>query len=390
MNSNEVTGWAFGRVSLWGRVAEHETGWRAEQAYPYELTVYGPSEVARTIRNLYGVDVETRPADELPQAPEEEEKEKPAAPDIAAISARVDRLLAILSPRKATPVPPAPRERLWDVIHRDELGKQRKHKDQLQFIEWELGKSVRENDSPVTTRTLAADIMRRAGANGEHECNSSEVGTLGSFLYTLAMAGAVLRLQRGPGARLWTHCLTPPEGFREDDPRLAHLERDMAMLFALGRAGGGECPVLAKAIVAELSAELGEPQRSQNWSGSFVRLDQRGWVTCEARSYRLSAAGAAIVRLGRLPTPWRGYEDESLMYDEVLRELEAAVAAAGDAVTVDEFRRRFKNGQWGAPSGHQVAQRLLQLERRGLVEKERRTNAVLLHWRPLAVPEIAA
>ena len=32
--------WALGRVNLWGDVVEHDDGWRAQFAYPFELDVY--------------------------------------------------------------------------------------------------------------------------------------------------------------------------------------------------------------------------------------------------------------------------------------------------------------------------------------------------------------
>lgn len=52
-------GWAWGSVSLWGRVIEHEQGWRAQYAYPYALSVESPDDaVATAIRREYLVDVE--------------------------------------------------------------------------------------------------------------------------------------------------------------------------------------------------------------------------------------------------------------------------------------------------------------------------------------------
>jgi hypothetical protein len=58
---------------LWGRVVEHELGWRAQYAYPYALTVHGPPEVARAIRALYAVEVEE--AEPIEPTPKEESKE---------------------------------------------------------------------------------------------------------------------------------------------------------------------------------------------------------------------------------------------------------------------------------------------------------------------------
>ena len=51
-------GVAFGRVSLWGRVVEHGSGWRAQYGYPYELLIVGAEPAAaRELRSAYAVDV---------------------------------------------------------------------------------------------------------------------------------------------------------------------------------------------------------------------------------------------------------------------------------------------------------------------------------------------
>lgn len=68
----------WGRVSIWGSMIEHEYGWRAEFAYPYEVFVpselpvpkhagpwarldrrleHDPDRYAEMIRNRYAVDV---------------------------------------------------------------------------------------------------------------------------------------------------------------------------------------------------------------------------------------------------------------------------------------------------------------------------------------------
>lgn len=49
---------AIGRVSLWGRVVENVDGWRAEFAYPYDLTLVGGDEATvQALRRSYLVDV---------------------------------------------------------------------------------------------------------------------------------------------------------------------------------------------------------------------------------------------------------------------------------------------------------------------------------------------
>jgi hypothetical protein len=53
--------WAFGRVSLWGRVIEHELGWRAQYAYPYEITVFTNGKAATALAREYAIDVVREP-----------------------------------------------------------------------------------------------------------------------------------------------------------------------------------------------------------------------------------------------------------------------------------------------------------------------------------------
>jgi hypothetical protein len=49
---------ALGRVALWGRIIEHENGWRGQFAYPLDVVVFnGTEEMARDIGDAYAVDV---------------------------------------------------------------------------------------------------------------------------------------------------------------------------------------------------------------------------------------------------------------------------------------------------------------------------------------------
>lgn len=60
----EPLGWACGQVSLWGRVIEHEHGWRAQYAYPYAITVESiDGDVAAALRAEYVVDVDWNSGD---------------------------------------------------------------------------------------------------------------------------------------------------------------------------------------------------------------------------------------------------------------------------------------------------------------------------------------
>jgi len=50
--------YAMGQVKLWGHVIVHDSGYRAQYAYPYELTLFGGDErVAQSLRSRYAVDV---------------------------------------------------------------------------------------------------------------------------------------------------------------------------------------------------------------------------------------------------------------------------------------------------------------------------------------------
>lgn len=64
-NSGPGTIWAFGRVSLWGRLIEHELGWRAQYAYPYEVAVFTGGKAATQIGREYVIDVEQQPLSAL-------------------------------------------------------------------------------------------------------------------------------------------------------------------------------------------------------------------------------------------------------------------------------------------------------------------------------------
>jgi hypothetical protein len=46
----------IGRTALWGRVIEHEHGYRAEYAYPQVLYVVGPAPAAHRLERLYRVE----------------------------------------------------------------------------------------------------------------------------------------------------------------------------------------------------------------------------------------------------------------------------------------------------------------------------------------------
>jgi hypothetical protein len=53
---------AYGRVALWGRVVEHERGWRGQYARPLELHLCGAADdIAWELVEAYGLPVELAP-----------------------------------------------------------------------------------------------------------------------------------------------------------------------------------------------------------------------------------------------------------------------------------------------------------------------------------------
>lgn len=54
---------AIGRVALWGVIREHARGWRAQYAYPLDIFILRPLDIAHHMRDLkaYGVPVYSYP-----------------------------------------------------------------------------------------------------------------------------------------------------------------------------------------------------------------------------------------------------------------------------------------------------------------------------------------
>jgi hypothetical protein len=264
-NGDGVLGWAFGRVSLWGRIVEHEVGWRAQYAYPYELTVYGTEELAQAVRQVYMVDVDTLPPHELPQ---EEEEQSTAPPTLSSHYSR-------------------------DPFSYTRDGRWRSDGEQRYLVTEVLRAGV-----ALRARDLIEAIF--AGLDAEDEPDIGDVTSLGHLLYKMALAGEVRRVRRaGGGSRVyWSHperVLTDAHGFVESDPRQEHLDKDLVFVEALCEAGRGETATV-KDVMAVLSEAAGEEQKSQCWSGTIARCQWRGWMEPgeSRRSYKPTRLGGAV------------------------------------------------------------------------------------------------
>jgi hypothetical protein len=383
-NKEGVLGWAFGQVSLWGRIVECEHGWRSEQAYPYAIEVHAEPHVAALVRRLYGVDVEEHP----PFPPIEPAEEKPDARTearqlLGQLQTELTQVKANLAEiNAATPLrvraKPRPIESLRDVLNYDlETGKFRGEYDRLCFVERSFPCDWK-GPKPITSRGLARRIMQEAGKPA-YIPNASEVSELGVDLYRLAMRLEVHRL-RAPrtSVRYWSQFLC--DGFEEDDPTLEHLERDVPLVTAIVAAGDGEA-VAVKQAMAQLSAGI-RPERSQLWSQAFVRCSQRGWIAevrGKRQTWKPTWRGLTVARLGGPPLRLDAYDLSSL-----LAALRSAVAEEGGPVTVDALNWRF-DGTRHPPGGHSLAQKLMSLERRGQVRRRRQPNAKLVLWEPVTM-----
>lgn len=383
-------GWAFGRVSLWGRIVEHVDGWRAEYAYPYALTVFGDREIAAKLRGLYGVDIDELPVDQLPRFEDDDDDETSGgiAERLRKVKRQVEELQSALAPpAREVRVPRS----VSEAISRRPDGSYRRGEESHTFVESELRQvSLFDKGGPVAASHLAATIMLRLGIE-DYQPTSIDAGTLGAILYKLAMQRQARHLRGPGGVSCWASRYNDvPEEYVEQDPTLDYLERDVAMVVALKRAGGVDEEASAKLMVSELSASLGIKQESQRWSGSFVRCQLRGWMwSAGPRTYSLTAYGAAVARHGGELPLWPRSTDLNDV-DVVLTALRSAVDDQGDAVTFVELAHRFRCrhaicSSDPFPRGHQVAQRLMSLQRRGLVESERRHGSTLVHWRPSAI-----
>lgn len=83
---------AYGLVALWGRVEEHQDGWRAQYAYPVNLTIIADRDAKRslellqTIRTAYGVPARLGTEEELELLKVEQLATEPLPPQITALA----------------------------------------------------------------------------------------------------------------------------------------------------------------------------------------------------------------------------------------------------------------------------------------------------------------
>jgi hypothetical protein len=267
-----VAGWALGYVSLWGRVIEHEDGWRAQYAYPFAITVHAAPEVARTIRDAYRIEVDVAEPLLVP----EEDKESAAAftpARSAEIRSTLARMRAELTEMEdeldeTEPDPRAP-------SHRYAHGYGLTDDDLLYALNRTLGKQGR-------SAALAAEIAEEY-AEGDRSLPLSHcaVDATAIELKRASLAGLVVQYRRGGsyGTSLWgLPGGEPPAGYEQAVDK--HAEFDKATLAALRKATkkqGGE--VRIGAVLEELGYETYSKAEESQVAQSLVRLNWRKQAT---------------------------------------------------------------------------------------------------------------
>jgi hypothetical protein len=280
----EVAGWAFGRVSMWGQVIECERGWRAQYAYPWTIDVHATPEVAAAIRNLYLIDVNARD-------PVATDEPTPTTGDlrarVATLAAEAQELEEELTRAAAADVRT---RKAWKSEYRYV---QQHSLTNEQGVAGVTAALERTGFDFVSSKEVAFEL-----ADGEYDqpLSESAATATGIVLRRAAFAGDVIRLQRigrnGPyGSCHWT---LPG---REDNPDIAAEglkpvpdydweRRDRDVLNALQAAvkkAKGE-PVRINAVIAELE----EPEEKS--LVSFKSQVAQALIRCEYR-LRVTADG---------------------------------------------------------------------------------------------------
>jgi hypothetical protein len=265
-NRKALAGWAFGRVALWGRVVEHEHGWRAQFAYPFEVTVHAAQEVAEAIRDLYAVEINVAEPLE-PEAEEEDETDKR------------ERLRAGAA---------AIRQELDDIA--DRL-KQRARAEGPKY-RFMPHRATSEQTAAVLRRTLAktgrcAALSKEVAeelAEGDRSLPIAGGGAIEAvqYLKRASMAGLVVQLRTNgrSGICAWT---LPG---REDD-----LEPPFATMRPVADRHADFDGNVLEALRRAVSVAGGEDVRVT------PVLEQMGWVGAERTKSRECQVAQALIRL---------------------------------------------------------------------------------------------
>jgi hypothetical protein len=286
-DDESLVGWARGRASLWGRVIEHELGWRAQYAYPYDMIVHAEPEVAEAIRTAYLVDVkEAAPLPRVEPEEHEDEDDDELVAELRSVEGKLRDLETRLGELAGPQAAPSPRVR-----------NQWRHVDLYKYSPEALARVLQrtliKRQAPAALSRAVADEL--AGGDSSDLLHPSAVSETAIALKRASMAGLVVQLRAGGGQSGPCYWTTPG---REHKAEIAAKGlAPVADRFA--EADNDVLAALRKAVVAA--------------KGSGVRilavLDQLGWAGPERTKSREASVAQALVRLEqrRLARSERGY-----------------------------------------------------------------------------------
>jgi hypothetical protein len=191
----ELAGWACGQVSLWGRVVEHEKGWRAQFAYPYTIEVEAHSaSVAETIRDEYAIDVAWKGSATWAKAKDKQAgKNEAEAATLRAGLKEVRADLAAIASKLREPSTPAPSRSVTDDYRK--VPYDLKSDAYIAAVRRAVEKS---KHGAVTGRAVTDELAKGpAGARLWH----GDAISVGVRLANIRLGGRVEQLTRGGKAR---------------------------------------------------------------------------------------------------------------------------------------------------------------------------------------------
>jgi hypothetical protein len=208
---SDLVGWAFGQVSLWGLVIEHEHGYRAQFAYPYSISVESTDEsLAGKLARLYLVDAEWAGSELGARVLDDDQEDTTPRSVFDDIREELDAIKQALTTMRAQPVrtrsaaTERPKQRYVDYWLRDSV----------EAVTEALAKAIEKNTlypaararrvaEEMTPSTLDRGGMTKAELMALPLHNGAEA--VAPTLKRAAVMGKVVQLRQGNrGTSLWT------------------------------------------------------------------------------------------------------------------------------------------------------------------------------------------
>jgi hypothetical protein len=261
-NSDGAIGWAFGTVALWGHVVECERGWRAQYAYPLELTTNVVDQIANEIAMLYGVPIvndgsRTRRLPEVGAHEDARQKEADLNKELARVLSGLRELQRVLQD-----------ETLWEPTPHPH-GERSMYEVKDPEIPAALAKT-----GPATARALHSTLGLDP-SRSHYE--------LSRRLKDQMVAGSVVQYRKSNGASIWAlPGQPPPDGWALVVDGTADL--DEKAVKALRRAVDESGRDRARSRDVALTLGLSDSRADVSRVGqSLLRAEMRGYVESRRR-----------------------------------------------------------------------------------------------------------